>query len=64
MLEADTFASWLGQDEALKQYLQHMYISLQHTGKPDLVIPELVERIDHLKEIMKQEQGYLTSGAL
>jgi len=64
VLEADTFAFWLGQHEALKQYLQHMYISLQHTGKPDLVIPELVERIDHLKEIMKQEQGYLTSGAL
>lgn len=67
VLEADTFASWLGQGEALKQYLQHMYASLQHTGKPDLIIPELAElvaRIDSLREIMKQERSYLASGAL
>jgi hypothetical protein len=54
LLEADTFAYWLGQGEALKQYLQDTYISVQRTERPDLVIPELVERIDHLKEIMKQ----------
>jgi hypothetical protein len=50
VLEADTFACWLGQGETLKRYLQHMYTSVQRTERPDLVIPELFERIDHLKE--------------
>lgn len=57
--DADTFAHYLGEGKSLEHQLRHWHTELEQSGRPYTNIPSLIERIEHLEALRKEEHRQL-----
>lgn len=55
VLDADTFAHYLGEGQSLEHDLRRCLAELERAGKRDYQVPSLIERIGHLEALRKEE---------
>jgi hypothetical protein len=57
--DADTFAHYLGEGESLEYRLRHWHTELEQAGRLYTIVPSLIERIEHLETLRKEEHRQL-----